>query len=55
MKHSRTAMWVSTGAVALVLLLVPGATTKPEQPATAEIDLSADLGPSGVASRSARR
>ena len=50
MKHSRAAMWVSTGAVAvtavvaLVLLLMPGATTKPEQPAATEIDLSADLG-----------
>ena len=50
MKHSRTARWVSAGAVAApglgarVLLLVPGATTKPPQPAATEIDLSADIG-----------
>lgn len=49
MKHSRAAMWVSTGvvvvtsAVALVLLLVPGATDKPEQLDAGEIDLAADV------------
>ncbi|WP_206796031.1 hypothetical protein [Amycolatopsis sp. MtRt-6] len=50
MKHSRTAIWASTsvlavtGVVALVLLLMPGATTKPEQPAGSDVDLAADLG-----------
>lgn len=50
MKHSRTAMWVSagavaaTGVVALVLLFLPGATTKPGQLDSTEIDLSADIG-----------
>lgn len=49
MKHSRTAFWVSTsvvavtGVVALVLLLVPGATDKPEQLDSSAIDLSADI------------
>lgn len=49
MKHSRTAMYVSTsvvavtGVVALVLLLLPGATRKPEQLDADEVDLAADI------------
>ena len=50
MKHSRTAMWVSTsvvavtGVAALVLLLLPSATSNPEQQLdSSEVDLSADI------------
>ncbi|MEV6874547.1 hypothetical protein [Amycolatopsis sp. NPDC051128] len=49
MKHSRTALWVSTGVVAvtgivaLVLLLVPGAADKRDDLAGSDIDLTADI------------